>query len=152
MWLYVTDSRAEADRMLAQVLTLLDRPELPELLIDSPEDSAQRVHAYGRAGCERIFVWPPADELRQLERLREALARRRRNRAAGALGEITRLGGGTVESFPEDAEGRKLSGSFLHNGTLALFERHGFERVRKLGKHRWLVTRTIAPASVSLRE
>ena len=34
---------------------------------------------------------------------------------AGALKEIARLGGGTVESYPEDAEGRKVSGSFLHN-------------------------------------
>ena len=57
--------------------------------------------------------------------------------------EIARLGGGTVESFPEDSEGRKVSGSFLHNGTVALFERHGFERIRPLGKPHWLVTRTV---------
>jgi GNAT superfamily N-acetyltransferase len=62
---------------------------------------------------------------------------------AGALEEIARLGGGIVESFPEDADGRRVSGSFLHNGTLALFERHGFERVRRLGKHHWLVTKVI---------
>jgi ribosomal protein S18 acetylase RimI-like enzyme len=61
----------------------------------------------------------------------------------GALHEIARLGGGTVESFPEDSEGRSVSGSFLHNGTLSMFERHGFERARRLGKHRWLVTRVV---------
>ena len=33
-----------------------------------------------------------------------------------------------MESFPEDVEGRKVSGSFLHNATLALFEQQGFER------------------------
>ena len=41
----------------------------------------------------------------------------------GALQEIARLGGGTVESYPEDAEGRSASAAFLHNGTVAMFER-----------------------------
>jgi GNAT superfamily N-acetyltransferase len=63
---------------------------------------------------------------------------------AGALEEIARLGGGHVESFPEDDEGRKVSSSFLHNGTLAMFERHGFARRRRLGKHRWLVHRVVS--------
>ena len=62
---------------------------------------------------------------------------------AGALQEIARLGRGTVESYPEDADGRKVSSSFLHNGTLALFERHGFERTRRLGKHHWVVTKVV---------
>lgn len=62
---------------------------------------------------------------------------------AGALEEIARLGGGTVESSPEDIAGRKVSSSFLYNGTVAMFERHGFERVRRLGKHHWLVARTV---------
>jgi len=62
---------------------------------------------------------------------------------AGALEEIERLGGGTVESYPEDTTGRRPSSSFLHNGTLALFERHGFERVRPLGKRHWVVARSV---------
>jgi ribosomal protein S18 acetylase RimI-like enzyme len=62
---------------------------------------------------------------------------------AGALDEIARLGGGVVESSPENAEGRKPSASFLNNGTLAMFERHGFERTRQLGKHHWLVTKVV---------
>ena len=40
----------------------------------------------------------------------------------GALAEIARLGGGTVESYPEDVEGRTVSVSFLYNATVALFE------------------------------
>lgn len=64
----------------------------------------------------------------------------------GALDEIARLGGGTVESFPEEVTDRTVSGSFLHNATLALFEGHGFERVRRLGKNRWLVT-AVVPAA-----
>jgi hypothetical protein len=66
---------------------------------------------------------------------------------AGALAEITRLGGGTVESYPEDTGGRKVSGSFLYNGTLALFERHGFTPTRQIGRHRWVVSRVVPSAS-----
>jgi GNAT superfamily N-acetyltransferase len=66
---------------------------------------------------------------------------------AGALDEIARLGGGTVESYPEDVDGRSTSGSFLHNGTLAMFERAGFARRRRIGKHRWVVSRIVGPAS-----
>jgi hypothetical protein len=66
---------------------------------------------------------------------------------AGAVEQIAGLGGGTVEGYPEDVAGRKVSGSFLWNGTLRMFERLGFERVRKLGKHKWVVRRTLAAAS-----
>jgi GNAT superfamily N-acetyltransferase len=62
---------------------------------------------------------------------------------AGALDEIARLGGGTVESYPEDVEGRSVSRSFLYNGTISLFEHHGFQRTRRLGKNHWVVTRVI---------
>lgn len=62
---------------------------------------------------------------------------------AGALKEIVRLGGGSVESYPEATSGRKVSGSFLFNGTVAMFERHGFTRQRQIGKHRWAVSRVV---------
>ena len=61
----------------------------------------------------------------------------------GALGEIARLGGGKVESSPEDVAGRKVSGSFLNNASLAMFEAEGFRRTRQLGKNNWLVTKTV---------
>jgi ribosomal protein S18 acetylase RimI-like enzyme len=61
----------------------------------------------------------------------------------GALEEIARLGGGRVESFPEDAAGRSVSAAFLHNGTLSMFEDRGFERVHQLGKRHWLVTKEV---------
>ena len=63
----------------------------------------------------------------------------------GALELIAELGGGTVESFPELVENRKTSGSFLHNATVSMFERQGFERTRQIGKHRWVVNRVVAP-------
>ena len=63
----------------------------------------------------------------------------------GALAEVARLGGGTVESSPEDVTNRSVSSSFLYNATVSLFEEHGFERSRRLGKHHWLVTKLVAP-------
>jgi hypothetical protein len=62
---------------------------------------------------------------------------------AGAVTDIARLGGGVVEGYPEDTEGRKVSGSFLWNGTLAMFEQQGFARDRKIGKDKWVVTRRL---------
>ena len=62
---------------------------------------------------------------------------------AGALEEIARLGGGTVESYPDEVEDRKMSASFLHNGTVAMFERQGFERTRRIGKTRWVVRKVL---------
>jgi GNAT superfamily N-acetyltransferase len=67
----------------------------------------------------------------------------------GALKEIARLGGGTVESYPEDAAGRSVSGSFLYNGTVAMFERLGFVRTRRLGKNHWVVTKAVRRAKRS---
>ena len=62
---------------------------------------------------------------------------------AGALEQIGRLGGGTVESYPEDVTGRTVSASFLYNSRMNMFEHQGFERVRRLGKNHWVVARTV---------
>lgn len=61
----------------------------------------------------------------------------------GALAQIARLGGGVVESSPENVEGRKVSNSFLYNATLSMFEEQGFTRTRQLGKNNWLVTKKV---------
>ena len=63
----------------------------------------------------------------------------------GALREIARLGGGTVEAYPEDVAGRKVSRSFLCSGTLGMFEKAGFKKTRKIAMHRWVVVRRIPP-------
>jgi GNAT superfamily N-acetyltransferase len=62
-----------------------------------------------------------------------------------ALEEIGRCGGGTVESYPEDFNGREVSKSlpYMYNGPIAMFERQGFERVRRIGKHHWVVTKLV---------
>lgn len=62
---------------------------------------------------------------------------------AGALDQIQRGGGGRVESYPEDVTGRKGSNGFLYNATVSLFEAHGFQRTRGLGKHHWVVTKGV---------
>ena len=62
---------------------------------------------------------------------------------SGALREIARLGGGVVESYPDDVAGSKTSSSFLNNGTIEMFEREGFERVRSIGKTRWVVRKRV---------
>ncbi|MFI5914793.1 GNAT family N-acetyltransferase [Dactylosporangium sp. NPDC051541] len=62
---------------------------------------------------------------------------------AGALDLIAAAGGGVVESYPEEVVDRTVAAAFLHNGTVALFERHGFTRDRRIGKHHWVVRRAI---------
>lgn len=62
---------------------------------------------------------------------------------AGAIDLISRAGGGRVEGYPEQTEGRKVTAGFLFNGALSTFERLGFERSRKIGKHKWVVTRSL---------
>lgn len=64
----------------------------------------------------------------------------------GALAEIARRGGGTVEGYPEETDDRSVSGSFLHTGPMAVFDNHGFTRTRPIAPHRWVVTRSLAPA------
>jgi hypothetical protein len=63
---------------------------------------------------------------------------------AGALDQIANLGGGMVEGYPEDTAGRSVSSSFLHGGTLAMFQEHGFTPMRPIAKHRWVVAREVA--------
>ena len=59
----------------------------------------------------------------------------------GALDLIAGLGGGTVEGYPEDAAA--VPAGFLFNGALTTYERLGFKRDRKIGKHRWVVTTVV---------
>ena len=62
---------------------------------------------------------------------------------AGALDLIAGLGGGTVEGYPEGAG--SVPAGFLFNGALSTYERLGFTRDRKIGKHRWVVTKVVEP-------
>jgi GNAT superfamily N-acetyltransferase len=64
---------------------------------------------------------------------------------AGAIELIAGLGGGTVEGYPEDAA--SVPAGFLFHGALSTYEKLGFVRERKIGKHRWVVTRVVEPRS-----
>lgn len=68
-----------------------------------------------------------------------------------ALREIGRLGGGTVEAYPEDYTDERTSNSFLCSGTLGMFEKAGFKRDRKIAMRRWVVNRRIRPLTTTPR-
>jgi hypothetical protein len=51
-----------------------------------------------------------------------------------------------VEAIAEVTAGREAQGRFLFSGTAELFEDVGFARVRQLGKHAWLLDRTLPAA------
>lgn len=61
---------------------------------------------------------------------------------AGAVQLIADLGGGRVEGYPEPAG--DVPAGFLYHGALSTFEDVGFQRERKIGKHRWVVALDVA--------
>lgn len=63
----------------------------------------------------------------------------------GALDLIAEAGGGVVEAYPYDIGEKKVSSSFLYNGTRTLFEQAGFEYERPKGKNHCVMRITIEP-------
>ncbi len=64
----------------------------------------------------------------------------------GALALIAGEGGGVVEGYPHIPGERRLSSSFLYNGTRAVYERAGFDFVRPKGMKNTVMRRTVASA------
>jgi hypothetical protein len=64
----------------------------------------------------------------------------------GALGLIAQAGGGVVEAYPQDTQGKRISGSFLYNGTRSFFENAGFSYERSKGKNHCVMRRTVSPS------
>jgi GNAT superfamily N-acetyltransferase len=63
-----------------------------------------------------------------------------------ALAAIKRAGGGVVEAYPEQVEGREPQrGAYFHTGPENLFEEFGFERDRRIAKWRWVMRRSVQP-------
>jgi hypothetical protein len=61
-----------------------------------------------------------------------------------ALSAIAEAGGGIVEAYPEQLEGRgPQRGAFLHTGPEDLFEEFGFVRDRRIAKWRWVMRATV---------
>lgn len=63
-----------------------------------------------------------------------------------ALEGLARVGGGLVEAISEVTAGREAHGRFLFSRTVELFEDLGFTRVRRVGKHAWIVGKRVDPA------
>jgi GNAT superfamily N-acetyltransferase len=63
----------------------------------------------------------------------------------GALDLIARAGGGVVEGYPHEIGEKKMSASFLYNGTRGLYERAGFEYVRPKGLRNCVMRRMVKP-------
>ena len=71
MWTWVSEDRAEGDRVLTQVLAPILKRDPDELrsqvCVGPPEHCAELLSRYAEAGCERVYLWPLGDEARQLE-------------------------------------------------------------------------------------
>jgi GNAT superfamily N-acetyltransferase len=66
---------------------------------------------------------------------------------AGALDAIREAGGGLVEAYPEQVEGRQPQrGAYFHTGPEDLFAEYGFERDRRIAKWRWVMRRRVPPS------
>jgi hypothetical protein len=66
---------------------------------------------------------------------------------AGVLSAIGEAGGGVVEAYPEQLDGRgPQRGAYLHTGPETLFEDFGFVRDRRIAKWRWVMRATVAPS------
>lgn len=63
----------------------------------------------------------------------------------GAVDLIAAAGGGVVESYPHEIEpdAKRLSSSFLYNGTRAVYERAGFAYIRSKGMKNCVMRRTV---------
>jgi len=97
-----------------------------------------------RAAYEQSATTPPDWRIACFY-VRRGLRRRgvSKDALAGALELIAGLGGGLVEGYPEPAE--SVPAGFLFHGALATYEQLGFVRDRLIGKHRWVVTRSVDP-------
>jgi alkanesulfonate monooxygenase SsuD/methylene tetrahydromethanopterin reductase-like flavin-dependent oxidoreductase (luciferase family) len=78
-WLHITEDKSVAKRTLSDVLApMLHRPaealRSAPLLIGPAEVCAERLAALVGAGARRVFIWPLADEVAQLELFRERVA------------------------------------------------------------------------------
>ena len=96
--------------------------QLPDIQHRKQYDATNDRHVDYRITCVRV------DKARRREGLASVAIR-------GALDLIAQEGGGVVESYPHDLteQTKKMSSSFLYNGTRRLYERLGFTYVRPKG-------------------
>jgi alkanesulfonate monooxygenase SsuD/methylene tetrahydromethanopterin reductase-like flavin-dependent oxidoreductase (luciferase family) len=77
MWTWVSKDRAEADRVLSDVLAPILRRDPDELrtqvCVGPADHCAELLSRYAEAGCQRVYLWPLGDEPRQLELVADAV-------------------------------------------------------------------------------
>jgi alkanesulfonate monooxygenase SsuD/methylene tetrahydromethanopterin reductase-like flavin-dependent oxidoreductase (luciferase family) len=77
VWLQVTDTTAEADHLLHDVLGPAlgrDPGDLAHLPVGPPEHCVRVLADYAEAGARQVLLWPVRDGLRQLRRCAEEVA------------------------------------------------------------------------------
>jgi alkanesulfonate monooxygenase SsuD/methylene tetrahydromethanopterin reductase-like flavin-dependent oxidoreductase (luciferase family) len=71
MWTWVTDSRSDADRVIADVVSPMIKRDPAELrgriCVGTAAECAELLSQYAEAGCQRVHFWPVGDEVRQIE-------------------------------------------------------------------------------------
>jgi alkanesulfonate monooxygenase SsuD/methylene tetrahydromethanopterin reductase-like flavin-dependent oxidoreductase (luciferase family) len=71
MWTWISEDRAEGDRVLHDVLAPVLRRDPAELrtqvCVGPAGHCAELLSRYAEAGCDRVYLWPLGDEARQLE-------------------------------------------------------------------------------------
>ncbi len=65
---------------------------------------------------------------------------------AGALDLIAAEGGGVVEGYPHEIGEKRMSNSFVYNGTRTMYEEAGFEFIRPKGLRNTVMRRVVDPA------
>jgi alkanesulfonate monooxygenase SsuD/methylene tetrahydromethanopterin reductase-like flavin-dependent oxidoreductase (luciferase family) len=84
MWTWVTESRADADRVLADVLAPVLRRDpaalTPQVCVGGAAHCLDLLGAYAEAGCDRVYLWPLGEEPRQLELLASQVLPKLRDR------------------------------------------------------------------------
>jgi alkanesulfonate monooxygenase SsuD/methylene tetrahydromethanopterin reductase-like flavin-dependent oxidoreductase (luciferase family) len=88
MWTWISESRAEADRVLKDVLAPLLRRDPRQLstqiCVGGVSHCVDLLSRYGDAGCGRVYIWPLGDESHQLELFASRVLPELREATAGA--------------------------------------------------------------------
>jgi GNAT superfamily N-acetyltransferase len=69
----------------------------------------------------------------------------------GVLDLVAQTGGGVVEGYPRDTQGKKMSAKFLYSATRTLFEEAGFSYDRPKGRFNCVMRTNVAPAKAPRR-
>lgn len=64
----------------------------------------------------------------------------------GALDLIAQAGGGVVEGYPHEVGAKRMSSSFVYDGTRTMYEAAGFSFVRTKGLRNTVMRREVAAA------